>query len=148
MRFRPNNKIFSRVYRRMAYRVVGGVVLLLTTTGRRSGKPHTVGLQYELINGAYWVGAADGETADWYRNLLSNPRVEMQVGRRRMNATAAVVKDSAQVAEYLAYRLKKRPLMISLIMHMDGVRGRITPDTLKVYAARIRVVVLTPQTNS
>ncbi|NMC17945.1 MAG: nitroreductase family deazaflavin-dependent oxidoreductase [Chloroflexi bacterium] len=42
------------------YRLVGGMVLLLTTTGRRSGKPHTVGLQYEWIDGAYWEGAADG----------------------------------------------------------------------------------------
>lgn len=56
---------------------MGKVILLLTTTGRRTGKLHTIGLQYELINGKYYVGAADGIKADWVRNVLKNPAVEI-----------------------------------------------------------------------
>ena len=144
MKFRPDNKIFTRLYRCFLYRFAGGVVLLLTTTGRRSGRPHTIGLQYELIDGAYWVGAADGPRADWYRNLLVNPQVEIQAGRTRMSATAAVVDDPERVAEYLAYRLKKRPLMLRLILWLDGNRGRITVQVLRDYAKGIRAVVITP----
>lgn len=144
MEFRPNNKAFSRLYRRIIYRFAGGMVALLTTTGRRSGKPHTVGLQYELIDGQYWVGAADGTRADWYRNILTTPAVELQVGNKNISATADVVNDTGRIAAFLAYRLKKRPLMLRLILRLDGARGRITPDTLREYATRIRVVVITP----
>ncbi len=81
MRVKFPNKQFSRFYRRFLYRFAGGMVLLLTTTGRKSGNPHTVGLQYELIEGLYWVGAADGTRADWYRNILALPTGEIQVSR-------------------------------------------------------------------
>ncbi len=145
MKFRPDNKAFSRLYRRIIYRFAGGMVLLLTTTGRRSGKPHTVGLQYELIDGQYWVGAADGTRADWYRNILATPAVALQVGSKNISATAGVVNDTERIAAYLAYRLKKRPLMMRLILRLDGARGRITPDTLREYAANIRLVVITPE---
>ena len=145
MKFRPDNRKFSRLYRRFIYRFAGGMVLLLTTTGRRSGNPHTVGLQYELISGQYWVGAADGTRADWYRNILAAPSVELQVGGRKFGATAEAVSDTQRIAAYLAYRLKKRPLMMRLILRMDGARGPITPDTLREYAANIRLVVITPQ---
>jgi len=144
MKFRPDNKAFSRLYRRIIYRFAGGMVLLLTTTGRRSGKPHTVGLQYEQIDGQYWVGAADGTRADWYRNIMATPAVALQVGNKNISATADVVNDTERIAAYLAYRLKKRPLMLRLILRLDGARGRITPDTLREYATRIRVVVITP----
>jgi len=144
MKFRPDNKAFSRLYRRIIYRFAGGMVLLLTTTGRRSGKPHTVGLQYELIDGQYWVGAADGTRADWYRNILATPAVALQVGNKNISATAGVVNDTERIAAYLAYRLKKRPLMMRLILRLDGTRGRITPDSLRDYAAHIRLVVITP----
>ena len=104
-----------------------------------------MGLQYELISGQYWVGAADGTRADWYRNILADPSVELQVGGRKFGATAEAVSDTQRIAAYLAYRLKKRPLMMRLILRMDGARGPITPDTLREYAANIRLVVITPQ---
>lgn len=144
MKFHPDNKVFTRLYRRFLYRFAGGAVLLLTTTGRRSGKPHTIGLQYEWIDGAYWVGAADGTRADWYRNLLANPRVEVQAGKIKVSATAAVVTDPERVVQFLAYRLQKRPLMLRVILRLDGVRGPITRQVLREYASRIRVVVIAP----
>jgi len=88
------------------------VILLLTTTGRKTGRPHTIGLQYELIDGRYYLGAADGTRADWYRNILKNPAVEIQVGEKRIPATAMVICDRDEIINFLQYRLSKRPLMI------------------------------------
>ena len=80
MKFHPPNQVFTRAYRRILYRFAGGVILLLTTCGRKTGRPHTIGLQYERIGDRYYVGAADGDRADWYRNILKQPQVEIQVG--------------------------------------------------------------------
>ncbi|HEV7126902.1 MAG TPA: nitroreductase/quinone reductase family protein [Ktedonobacterales bacterium] len=84
------------------YRLTGGLLggnlglarcLLLTTTGRKSGQRHTVPLAYFEIEGERCVVASNwgGEYhAAWYLNLLTNPRVEIQLGRRRQVATAVV----------------------------------------------------------
>lgn len=118
--------------------------MLLTTRGRKSGKAHTIGLQYELIDGRYYVGAADGERADWYRNLLIEPVVEVQVGERTFGATAEVGEEAERIVEFLEYRIKKHPLMMRLILRMDGVKGRLDRTSLQAYAEKIRLVILTP----
>lgn len=144
MSFSRFNKVFCRLYRRLLYRIAGGLVLLLTTTGRKSGRAHTVGLQYELIDRRYWVGAALGVQADWFRNIAANPEVSIQVGKRKFDATAEIVNDSGRVADFLSYRLKKRPVMLRMILRRGGLKGKVTREKLLDYAARIRVVVFTP----
>ena len=144
MIIRPNNIKFSHLYRRVLYRVAGGLVLLLTTTGRKSGKAHTVGLQYELIEGRYYVAAADGTRVDWLRNILADPDVMVQVGKINFRATAAVVSDNSEIANFLAYRLKKRPMLISMILRSAGLKGKIDQAALEKYAHGIRLVILTP----
>ncbi len=141
---RPNNEQFTRLYRRFLYRVAGRMLLLLTTRGRKSGKPHTVGLQYELIDGRYYLGVADGERADWYRNLCACPEVELQVGRQQLKGHAESVSDTGRVADFLQYRLKKHPLLIRAILRSDELKGRIDRAALIKYAQGIRVVAVTP----
>jgi deazaflavin-dependent oxidoreductase (nitroreductase family) len=145
MKFHPPNKKFVHLYRRFLHRPVGGQILLLTTRGRKSGRPHTVGLQYELIEGQYYVGAADGESADWYRNLLIKPEVEVQVGDRTFSATAEVCAQAERIVEFLEYRIKKHPLMIRLILRLDGIKGNLDRGSLQAYAEKIRLVILTPK---
>ncbi|HLE91508.1 MAG TPA: nitroreductase/quinone reductase family protein, partial [Anaerolineales bacterium] len=52
--------------------LVGRIILLLTTTGRKSGKKRVTPMQYELIGCDYYVGAARGLNADWVRNIQAN----------------------------------------------------------------------------
>lgn len=60
----------------------GSPVLLLTTTGRRSGQPRTTPLIYGRSGDDYLIVASHGGSAeppDWYANLQSSPEVEVQV---------------------------------------------------------------------
>jgi deazaflavin-dependent oxidoreductase (nitroreductase family) len=148
MKFHPPNKRFSEFYRRVLYRFIGGKVLLLTTTGRKSGKAHTIGLQYELIDGRYFVGAADGEGADWVKNLWKTPTAVIQAGSVVLPVTAEIVADLERIADFLEYRVRKHPLMIPLIMRLDGFKGRFTRESLRAYSGRLRLVILTPSTTS
>lgn len=69
----------------------GVYTLLLTTTGRRSGEPHTVPLIYGRGGDDYVVVASKGGAAthpDWYRNLRADPDVQIQVGSEIMAAHA------------------------------------------------------------
>jgi proline iminopeptidase len=60
----------------------GSTVLLLTTTGRKSGKPRTTPLIYAQDGDRYVIVASKGgapEDPGWYRNLEQTPEVELQV---------------------------------------------------------------------
>ena len=65
--------------------------LLLTTTGRRSGKSLVMPLIYGEANGAYVVIASKGGAPKhpaWYLNLAANTEVEVQVIADRFRAKA------------------------------------------------------------
>ena len=65
--------------------------LLLTTTGRRSGKTYTTPLIYGQDGDRYVIIASRGGTANhpmWYQNLVAEPEVDLQVGAERFAATA------------------------------------------------------------
>jgi deazaflavin-dependent oxidoreductase (nitroreductase family) len=69
----------------------GTSILLLTTTGRRSAKPHTAPLIYRDYGDAYLVVASKGgspEPPAWYLNLQANPTVEVQIKGERFTASA------------------------------------------------------------
>ena len=79
-------RIFGSVHRRV-YRLTGGKVggqigklpvLLLTTIGRKSGRPRTQPLAYTRAGDGYAVIASKGGAAQhplWYLNLHANPLV-------------------------------------------------------------------------
>ena len=96
--------------------MVGKFILLITHTGRKSGQQYVTPLQYEKIDGAYYVAAGAGPRADWYRNILADRHVHVQVDRIVFDCLAEPVTDPQRVADFLEYRRKQHPLMIGLIM--------------------------------
>jgi deazaflavin-dependent oxidoreductase (nitroreductase family) len=70
----------------------GTAVLLLTTTGRKSGKQRTTPLIYRRHGDAYLVVASNGggATPDWCLNLQEVPTVDVQVRADHHAARARV----------------------------------------------------------
>ena len=69
----------------------GAPVLILTTTGRRSGRRHSTPLIYGEHGGDYLVVASKGgadDPPDWYLNLQAHPEVEVQVREEKFAARA------------------------------------------------------------
>ncbi|MFJ3789927.1 nitroreductase/quinone reductase family protein [Kitasatospora sp. NPDC090091] len=69
----------------------GGDLLLLTTTGARSGREHTVPLGYVRAEGLLLVVASAAgapEHPQWYRNLLAHPVVRVELGTEVFEAVA------------------------------------------------------------
>lgn len=144
-RIRNVQKLHRLLYAMGLGPVIGGFILLLTTTGRKSGLPRVTPLQYEKIGEDYYVGAARGLQADWVRNLQSNPRVEVRVGARRLQATAEVVTDPGRFADFLEVRLQRHPLMIGLIMQKaHGLPRRPSRAQLEELAKSEACVILHP----
>jgi deazaflavin-dependent oxidoreductase (nitroreductase family) len=71
-----------------------GPMLLLTTTGRKSGLQRTTPLLYMADGSRYVVVASNGGRAEppaWLLNLETKPDAQIQVGRRVMTATAVIL---------------------------------------------------------
>jgi|SRR5579863_1687850 len=69
----------------------GATILLLTTTGRRSGLPRTAALIYQQHGGHHVVVASNGGLdvhPNWYLNLRKDPKVHVQIKGEHFDARA------------------------------------------------------------
>jgi deazaflavin-dependent oxidoreductase (nitroreductase family) len=77
--------------------MIGAPTLLLRTIGRRTGRARCSALCYAR-DGDRFVVAASNEGADrppaWLHNLVAQPSVELQVGRRHLSGHAEVIESS------------------------------------------------------
>jgi deazaflavin-dependent oxidoreductase (nitroreductase family) len=82
----------------------------VTTTGRSSGRPHTIEIWFALHDARVYVLSGGGDASDWVKNIRVNPTVGLRIGDRDMICRAYVVEDTDEDA--LARRLvmeKYRP---------------------------------------
>ena len=85
--FKSFNDNLIAEYRANAGKVTGmfagAPLLLLTTTGARSGQPRVAPLAYITDNGNYVIIASKGgapTNPDWFHNLRANPEVTVEIG--------------------------------------------------------------------
>ena len=110
----------------------GAPVLLLTTTGRKSGKQRTTPLLYLEDTSRYVVVASVGGAPKhpaWYLNLLANPAATIAVGRRKLAVTASTASPEE--------RTRLWPLAVQLYPGYDDYQARTTRE--------IPVVILAPR---
>ncbi len=125
--------------------IIGKIILLLTTTGRTSGLKRVTPLQYEEINGKYYLGSARGLKADWVRNIQANPQVKVRVKSLNLYGQAEVVTDPARFADFVEVRLQRHPFIVGMIMQKaHGLSGKPSRDQLEKLAETEALVIITP----
>jgi deazaflavin-dependent oxidoreductase (nitroreductase family) len=68
----------------------------VTTTGRRTGVPHTIESWFGLEAGRFYLLAEGRDKADWVRNLKAHPEVTVRMGDTTFEAVATVVTDEQE----------------------------------------------------
>lgn len=134
-----------RLSRGLVGKHVGGhPALLLTTKGRRTGSLRTVALIYARRGNDMVVVASNGgsdRSPGWYHNLLADPAVRVQVGRRHLRATAQIAEGEER--EHLWQLVNNKNRGLAPLFHR-GARGRY--DAYQTHTDRtIPVVILTPE---
>lgn len=93
------------VIHRGLYRLTNGTVganlggrsmVLLTTTGRKSGKHRTAPIQYMKDGDNIILVASNGGNVNhpaWWHNIGANPDVTVQIGKKKMRARAETADD-------------------------------------------------------
>lgn len=66
-------------------------LLIMTTEGRSSGQARHVVVEYRRHGSKFYIVSGWGKNTDWYKNVLQNPRVTIQLGSEVLDAKAIPV---------------------------------------------------------
>ena len=104
----------------------GATMLLLHTTGRRTGREHVTAAVY-LPDGDRWVviaskgGAPDDP--DWVRNLEANPEATIEVGTETIPVRATkILREGPEWEDLYARQVERRPGFAEYLVKTEGVR--------------------------
>jgi deazaflavin-dependent oxidoreductase (nitroreductase family) len=102
-------------------RLIPEWILLLTTTGRRSGKQIITPVEYlfHQEDGTYWIMSGWRGNTDWYKNILRRPEVSFKVNGKIYPAKAAALTDE-EIQTYLTEILKVNPEAIAIFSRWAG----------------------------
>lgn len=75
----------------------------LTTTGRKSGRPHTIEIWFSLSGLNLYMLSGGGDRSDWVRNIQSTPEVTVRIGGSSFQGWGYMVEDPEE--EELARKL-------------------------------------------
>ncbi len=131
---RSHRAIYRLTRGRLLGRVAGMPVLLLTTTGRRSGRPRTTPLTYFESGSDLVIVASNGgedRPPAWWLNLRDDPRAMVTIGTQTEQVTARAANDDEYAslwptitsthAGYAAYaRRTTRPIPVMLLSGTGG----------------------------
>jgi deazaflavin-dependent oxidoreductase (nitroreductase family) len=107
-------------------------LVLLETTGRRSGLPRRTPVGGRLDGELVWIVAEHGEHANYVRNIRANPKVRVRVGRSWRTGTAKVLPEDDPRRRL---RFTPNDLMVRLV-GTDLLTIRIDLDPTAPRAAR------------
>jgi deazaflavin-dependent oxidoreductase (nitroreductase family) len=113
----------------------GASILLLTTTGRKSGEARTTPVGYTMAGDRMYihtVNAGRPQLPQWYFNLVANPQVTLELGKERYQARA-VVMDDAESERLLAQFAGQEP-------RLQAVLDRMTAEAAPRPRRRIPIV--------
>ena len=105
-------------------RLTGAQWMLITTIGRKTGKRRETMvdvMDYDKANDTYYIEAAYGARADWYRNIQRNPIFEAQVGRRKFKARAGAL-STESASDLLVQFYRQKPAYTRSVMAMAGMK--------------------------
>lgn len=108
-------------------RLIGIEWIVLTTTGRRSGRAHTVVLDVvgrDATRDLWYVQPAYGRGAAWVQNVLARPEATAQIGARRLRVRVTDV-TGPEGAEVVLRFLRTHPwygrVIVWFVGYVDSV---------------------------
>ncbi len=130
------NQVVKLLLRSPIHRLISNSLLLLTFTGRKSGKQYTIPLGY----------GRQGNTLKlftdhtWYKNLLAQPQVKVRLQGKELNGTAEVMRDKQQIAREMEAYVRQRPGAARAYGVTFDTDGQPDPASLRKAAERFVLI--------
>jgi len=126
-------------------KLIGAEWMLITTVGRKSGKPRETMvdvMDYDAAADTYYIEAAYGDRADWYKNMQAHPVFEARVGRRKFKATATPLSNEG-AGEMMVQFFRKKPAYTRSVMAMVGMKFE-GEDELRALGSKLTLLAVKP----
>ena len=95
-------------------------VLILTTTGRVSGKTRRSPLWYVRNDKVIYCISGWGSSSHWLKNVQANPNVLIQIGNDKRESTGTSVEEASVLERVLQrFQSKYGRRVVSIFYHMD-----------------------------
>ncbi|MEO8954515.1 MAG: nitroreductase family deazaflavin-dependent oxidoreductase [Ktedonobacteraceae bacterium] len=130
--------------------LLGHLCLMITHIGRKTGQRRQTVLeiiQYDPSIQECIVMAGWGAQSDWYRNIQSQPAVEVQVGRLRYRPQQRLLSSEETLAilqEYPRRHPFRAHFLLPLLTSLVGVAYDGTPEGLRNLSQYFRGVAFRP----
>ena len=115
-------------------------VVLITFTGRKSGKTNTVPVNYLLINTTLHIISL--RNRNWWRNLKGGASVEVLLKGKKQNAWADLIEDQQKVAIELDLYCKHNPKYAQFLnIHLNENGNTDQKELLESSGNRVAVII-------
>jgi deazaflavin-dependent oxidoreductase (nitroreductase family) len=122
--------------------VIGKVLMLITTTGRKSGLPRRTMVEYHTlpagdlpVSGKKYAPSAFGPKADWYKNIAADPRVTIQTADGAEGAIATRVTDDDELVAVFELFRRRDPVVLNWYLGSLDIQ----PDPADIVARKDRI---------
>jgi deazaflavin-dependent oxidoreductase (nitroreductase family) len=130
--------------------LLGHRFLLLTHKGRKTGRARQTVLEvvlYEPTTRESVVVSAWGAKADWYRNLLEGPAIEVRTGRERYTPVQRFLTPEEAYAAFVDYELR-HPWAARVFAKLFGYPVGGSEAARRTFVEPMRLVAFRPQHES
>jgi len=98
---------FVALVLRSPLHALAGNTMLITVSGRKSGRPITTPVNYCREGDVLWV--LSSRTRNWWRNIKPGSRVKLRMNGRDISGIADVVQDDRAVVAQLGEYVRQMP---------------------------------------
>ncbi|MBI1297763.1 nitroreductase family deazaflavin-dependent oxidoreductase [bacterium] len=109
---------------------VGGRIMVLVHTGRKSGRHRQTPVNYAIVDGELYCTSGFGGISDWYRNIRATPNVEVWLPEGWWQGVAEEIENSEQ----------RLPLLRQLLMSSGAVAQGLGVDPIKTNDADLDAI--------
>jgi len=133
------NPLMIWVLRSPIHKIASNNTLLITFTGRKSGKNYTTPVNY-VIDGKIIV-ITSLRSRSWWRNLRTDAKISVHLQGKDFETHGEVIEDNEKVKEQLMRYLQKAPQYARYLKVNLDPDGHPNPEDV-TEAARDRVMIL------
>ena len=118
----------------------GNIIMVITTTGRKSGKKFTTPIGYQR-DGDTVLAFNVGGISNWYKNVAQNPLVTLEIKKKSYQMRAAYITDTDEIRKVLEFYKREQPTMLPRFF---DIPSDASGDALMKAAEKVKFVRFYP----
>lgn len=147
MALRIGNPIMKFLLRSSMHGIASGQLMLITVTGRKTGKKYTTPVNF--VQNENLISVVSHKHRTWWRNLRGGAPVTLRLRGEVIQAQATVLEEPTAVADALIAHLQEVPQYAEALgVGLDEEGEPMAEDGLQAAVGKVMVQITLPQTDS